>query len=160
MEQNFLYVEVFYKDNYFYEKSTFILHLYRNISGLVLSRSAQESLGSRLNFPLPETYSMLSSLDWAPWRGEMDGRGSPRFRIMCLFFVRTLLSTTPSWVHLLSLSLSLSLRGRPATRVLYIRSVSQLKTKQALGSVSEVKFFVLLFVLSKLLFPLYFPTLA
>jgi hypothetical protein len=35
MDQNFLYTEVFYKDNYFYEKSTAILHLYRNISGLV-----------------------------------------------------------------------------------------------------------------------------
>jgi len=35
MDQNFLYIEVLYKDNYFYEKSSAILHLYRNISGLV-----------------------------------------------------------------------------------------------------------------------------
>jgi hypothetical protein len=35
MDRNFLYVAVFYKDSCLYEKSTFILHLYRNISGLV-----------------------------------------------------------------------------------------------------------------------------
>jgi len=34
MEQNFLY-DVFYKDSCFYEKSTVILHLYRNFSVLV-----------------------------------------------------------------------------------------------------------------------------
>jgi len=35
MDRNFLYAAVFYKDSSFYEKFTFILHLYRNISGFV-----------------------------------------------------------------------------------------------------------------------------
>ena len=73
-----------------------------------LSRSARESLLRGSIFPPFEAYSMLSSLDWAPWRGEGDGRGSLRFRVVCLLFVRTLLSTTLSGVHLLSLSTSVA----------------------------------------------------
>ena len=38
-----------------------------------LSRSAREGLASRLNFPLSEAYSTLSSVDRAPWRSEGMG---------------------------------------------------------------------------------------
>jgi len=42
MEQNFLYDEVLFKDNCFYEKSTVILHLYRNISVLVYNLNIEQ----------------------------------------------------------------------------------------------------------------------
>jgi len=46
MDQNFLYIEVFNKDNSFYEKSTFILHLYRTISGLVYNLNIRQYVSS------------------------------------------------------------------------------------------------------------------
>ena len=46
MQQNFLYVDVFYKDRSFYEKSTFILHFYRNISGLVYNLNIRQYVSS------------------------------------------------------------------------------------------------------------------
>jgi hypothetical protein len=42
MEQNFLYNDVLYKDSWFYEKSTVILHLYRNISVLVYNLNIRQ----------------------------------------------------------------------------------------------------------------------
>ena len=44
MDQNSLYIAVFYTDNYFYEKSTFILHFHSNdyISSLVHSLNIRQ----------------------------------------------------------------------------------------------------------------------
>jgi hypothetical protein len=46
MEQKFLYIAVFYKGSRFYEKSTFPLHLYRNISGLVYNLNIRQYVSS------------------------------------------------------------------------------------------------------------------
>ena len=46
MEQNFLYDVVLYKDSWFYEKSTAILHMYRNISVLVYSPNIRQSVST------------------------------------------------------------------------------------------------------------------
>jgi hypothetical protein len=46
MDRNFLYVAVFYKDSCFYEKSTFILHLYSNISGLIYNINIRQYVSS------------------------------------------------------------------------------------------------------------------
>ena len=43
MDQNFFYIQVFYEDNYVYEKSTAILQLYRNISGLVYNLNIRQN---------------------------------------------------------------------------------------------------------------------
>jgi hypothetical protein len=48
MDRYFLYVAVFYKDNFFNEKSTVILHLYRNISGLVNNINVRQYVSSIL----------------------------------------------------------------------------------------------------------------
>jgi hypothetical protein len=48
MEKNFLYNAVFYEDSTFYVKSTFILHLYRNISGLVYNLNIRQYVSSIL----------------------------------------------------------------------------------------------------------------
>jgi hypothetical protein len=47
-DQNFLYVAAFYTDNCFYEKSTIILHLYRNyyIPGLVHNLNTRQYVSS------------------------------------------------------------------------------------------------------------------
>ena len=79
-------------------------------------------LASRPNFSLSEAYPTLSSHDWAPWRSERVGRGSPRFRVMCLLFVRTLLSTTLSGVYLLSLSTSVADQQRQYTTPIWFRN--------------------------------------
>jgi len=46
MDRNFLYVVVFNKDSCFYEKSTFILHLYMNISGFVYNINIRQYVSS------------------------------------------------------------------------------------------------------------------
>ena len=46
MEQNFLYGVVFYKDSCFYEKFTFILHLYSNSSGFVYNINIRQYVSS------------------------------------------------------------------------------------------------------------------
>jgi hypothetical protein len=44
----FPFIAVFYKDNSFYENSTFILHLYRDISGLVYNLNIRQYVSSRV----------------------------------------------------------------------------------------------------------------
>jgi len=56
---------------------------------VLLSRSARECLVSRHYFPFRK-HSTLSSVDWTPWRSEGHGRGSPRFHVTCILFIRTL----------------------------------------------------------------------
>jgi hypothetical protein len=46
MEQDFLYIVVFYNNSSFYEKSTFILYLYTNISGLVYNLNIWQYVSS------------------------------------------------------------------------------------------------------------------
>ena len=46
MEQNFLNAAMFYKDSSVYEKSTFIIQLYRNITGLVYRLNIRQYVSS------------------------------------------------------------------------------------------------------------------
>jgi hypothetical protein len=46
MEQNFLYIAMFYKDSTFYEKSAIIIQLYWNITGLVYRLNIRQYVSS------------------------------------------------------------------------------------------------------------------
>ena len=46
MEKNFHYIELFYKDYCIYDKSTAILHLYRNISEIVYNDNIRQYIFS------------------------------------------------------------------------------------------------------------------